>query len=132
MNPSEPLPAEWLGRISFEDALALQEVELSAVRAGTSPGRLFLLEHDPVFTIGRTRDQSSLLLRERLPAPLHEINRGDFGDGIELVLDSDLSWDLRRCYRFINRHAQHVLERKRDLRRLTEWRKRAGNDSPLP
>ena len=76
MNPSEPLPTEWLGRISFADALALQEAELAAVRAGTSPGRLFLLEHDPVFTIGRTRNQSSLLLRDRLPAPLHEINRG--------------------------------------------------------
>ena len=76
MSLSEPLPTAWLGRISFEDALALQEAELAAVRAGTSPGRLFLLEHDPVFTIGRTRNQSSLLLRDRLPAPLHEINRG--------------------------------------------------------
>ena len=36
---------------------------------------------------------------------VHEINRGEFGDGIELVLDSELSWDLRRCYRFINRGA---------------------------
>jgi hypothetical protein len=63
---------------------------------------------------------------------IHEINRGDFGDGIELVLDGDLSWDLRRCYRFINRHAQHGLERKRELRHVAEWRKRTGNDSPLP
>ena len=63
---------------------------------------------------------------------IHEINRGDFGDGIELVLDSDLSWDLRRCYRFINRQAQNVLERKSELRRVAVWRKRARNDSPLP
>jgi len=48
------------------------------------------------------------------------------------VLDSDLSWDLRRCYRFINRHAQHVFERKRELRHVAAWHKRSGNDSPLP
>lgn len=61
-----------------------------------------------------------------------EINRGEFGDGIELVLDRDLSWDLRRCYRFINRHTQHVFERKSELRRVAAWHKRSGNDSPLP
>jgi lipoyl(octanoyl) transferase len=77
MNPSDAPPViEWLGRIEFAAALARQENEFAAVRAAESPGRLFLLEHDPVFTIGRTRDQSSLLLREQLPAPLHEINRG--------------------------------------------------------
>jgi hypothetical protein len=61
-----------------------------------------------------------------------EINRGEFGDGLELVLDSNLSWDLRRCYRFINRSAQSVFERKRELQRVVAWNKRAGNDSPLP
>ncbi|HEY8901599.1 MAG TPA: lipoyl(octanoyl) transferase LipB [Chthoniobacterales bacterium] len=76
MNLSEPPPIEWLGRISFEAALARQEAEVAAVRAGASIGRLFLLEHESVYTIGRTRDQSSLLLRDHLPAPLHEINRG--------------------------------------------------------
>lgn len=63
---------------------------------------------------------------------IHEINRGEFGDGIELVLDSELSWDLRRCYRFINRNASVAFERKRELRRVVAWHKRAGNDSPLP
>jgi hypothetical protein len=63
---------------------------------------------------------------------VHEINQGVFGDGLELVLDGDLSWDLRRCYRFVNRDAPYVFERKEDLRRVTAWRKRSGNDSPLP
>lgn len=76
MNPSETPAIEWLGRIGFDAALARQEAEFSAVRAGASPGRLFLLEHDSVFTIGRTRDQSSLLGRDALPSPLREINRG--------------------------------------------------------
>jgi lipoyl(octanoyl) transferase len=69
-------PIDWIGRIDFDNALALQEAEVAAVRAGESPGRIFLLEHEPVFTIGRTRDQSSLLLRDLLPAPLREISRG--------------------------------------------------------
>lgn len=76
MNPSDVPAIEWLGRIGFDAALARQETEFAAVRAGASPGRLFLLEHEPVFTIGRTRNQSSLLRRDALPAPLHEINRG--------------------------------------------------------
>jgi lipoyl(octanoyl) transferase len=69
-------PIDWIGRIDFDTAFAQQETEVAAVRAGESPGRIFLLEHEPVFTIGRTRDQSSLLLRNLLPAPLREINRG--------------------------------------------------------
>jgi hypothetical protein len=39
---------------------------------------------------------------------------------------------LRRCYRFINRHASAAFERKHELRRVVAWHKRAGNDSPLP
>ena len=63
---------------------------------------------------------------------VHEINRGEFGDGIELVLDRELSWDLSRCYRFINQAAPYAFERKTELRRVVQWRKHAGNDSPLP
>ncbi len=109
MNPSDLPPVEWLGRIDFAAALKRQEEEFSAVRAGASPGRIFLLEHEPVFTIGRTRDQSSLLLRERLPAPLHEINRGGqatwHGPGQlvgYLILDlHQYGGDLHRYLRFL-------------------------------
>lgn len=76
MNESRDIPVEWLGRIGFDEAFERQEAELNAIRAGESPGKLFLLEHDPVFTIGRTRNQASLLNRELLNAPLREINRG--------------------------------------------------------
>lgn len=76
MSKSETPTIEWLGRIGFDAALERQETELRAVRAGDSPGRLFLLEHDPVFTIGRTRDQSSLLGAQFPGIPLREINRG--------------------------------------------------------
>lgn len=63
---------------------------------------------------------------------VHEINSGVFGEGLELVLDGELSWDLRRCYRFVNRDAPYMFERKTELRRVVAWRKRSGNDSPLP
>lgn len=76
MNRSDSPVVEWLGRIGFDEALALQEAEHAAVRSGSSPGRIFLLEHEPVFTIGRTRDQSSLRDPGHLTAPLREINRG--------------------------------------------------------
>ncbi|HUQ53247.1 MAG TPA: class I SAM-dependent methyltransferase [Gammaproteobacteria bacterium] len=63
---------------------------------------------------------------------VHEINRGEFGDGIELVLDRELSWDLSRCYRFVSQTAPYAFERKTELRRVVQWRKHTGNDSPLP
>ena len=63
---------------------------------------------------------------------VHEINEGAFGDGVELVLDRDLSWDLSRCYRFVNQSASYAFERQTELRRVVTWRKHTGNDSPLP
>jgi lipoyl(octanoyl) transferase len=66
-----------LGRVSFGDALALQEQVVSAKRTDQSLGdELLLLEHEPVYTIGRTPDQSSLRGAEHLPHPLFPINRG--------------------------------------------------------
>ncbi|MGC1481350.1 MAG: lipoyl(octanoyl) transferase LipB [Chthoniobacterales bacterium] len=72
----QAIDAEFIGRVSYDDALTLQEHTVAAIRSGQSGPRLLLLEHDPVFTIGRTRDQSSLRAVEALPHPLREINRG--------------------------------------------------------
>lgn len=70
------ISVRWLGRIRYADGLAIQDEAVAKVRSGASAGELLLLEHEPVYTIGRTRDQSSLLLRDHLPYPVHEINRG--------------------------------------------------------
>jgi lipoyl(octanoyl) transferase len=67
----------WLGRMSFGDALALQERIVASKREDRSSGdELLLLEHEPVYTIGRTPDQSSLVDAAHLPHPLFAINRG--------------------------------------------------------
>jgi lipoyl(octanoyl) transferase len=72
-----PFTPRWLGRIAFADALALQEELVTKKRTDDSLGdELFLLEHDPVYTIGRTPDQSSLRGADHLPHPLFPINRG--------------------------------------------------------
>src|SRR5213082_986387 len=71
------LSVRWLGRVTFADALSLQEKLVAQKRADHSLGdELLLLEHDPVYTIGRTPDQSSLRGADHLPHPLFPINRG--------------------------------------------------------
>jgi lipoyl(octanoyl) transferase len=64
-----------LGRIAYDRALALQETAVMERLAGRCPDRIFLLEHEPVYTIGRQRDRSSLGATP-LPHPVVEINRG--------------------------------------------------------
>ena len=71
------LHVRWLGRTEFDDALALQEKIVAKKREDPSHAdELLLLEHESVYTIGRTPDQSSLLGGAHLPHPLFAINRG--------------------------------------------------------
>ena len=83
------LNIRWLGRLEFAYALALQEETVAKKRNDPLfEDQLLLLEHEPVYTIGRTPDRSSLsATRSRrgrdgelggahLPHPLFSINRG--------------------------------------------------------
>jgi lipoyl(octanoyl) transferase len=71
------LEIRWLTpRITHAAALALQEQALAALLAGAAEEPVFLLEHAPVYTIGRTRDTSSLREPAQLAYPVVEINRG--------------------------------------------------------
>jgi lipoyl(octanoyl) transferase len=71
------LRVRWLGRMEFTNALALQEEIVAKKREDrSSTDELLLLEHEPVYTIGRTPDRSSLLGAAHLPHPLFSINRG--------------------------------------------------------
>ncbi|GAA5118178.1 lipoyl(octanoyl) transferase LipB [Luteolibacter yonseiensis] len=62
--------------IGYEDGLRLQETQVASILDGSGRDTIFLLEHEPVYTIGRLRDQSSLRNPNSLPYPVHEINRG--------------------------------------------------------
>jgi lipoyl(octanoyl) transferase len=62
--------------IDYEAGLRLQEQYVAAILAGTGGDTILLLEHQPVYTIGRLRDQSSLRDPSSLPFPVREINRG--------------------------------------------------------
>ena len=71
------LRVRWLGRTEFAHALALQEELAAKKREDASlEDQLLLLEHEPVYTIGRTPDRSSLLGSTHLPHPVFSINRG--------------------------------------------------------
>lgn len=62
--------------VSYQDGLGLQEKTVSAILSGEGNDTIFLLEHCPVYTIGRLRDQSSLRSAAALPHPVFETNRG--------------------------------------------------------
>ena len=96
----------WLGRMAFSDALSLQEELVAQRRADDSLGdELLLLEHEPVYTIGRTPDQTSLRDAAHLPHPVFPINRGGqatyHGPG-QLVGYPILN--LRRCGQDLHRY----------------------------
>ena len=69
-----------LGLVDYESALAIQKQTELAVKTGTQPDTLILLEHPHTLTIGRRGDSSSVLLNEeQLRArnvTLFETNRG--------------------------------------------------------
>jgi lipoyl(octanoyl) transferase len=58
----DPLLASWLGRVGYDDALALQREAVAARAAGRGPDRLFLLEHPDVVTIGRAGSAAHVLI----------------------------------------------------------------------
>jgi lipoyl(octanoyl) transferase len=104
MNPD--LRVRWLGRVEFARALALQEEIVSKKRENlSSSDELLLLEHEPVYTIGRTPDKSSLLGAAHLPYPVFSINRGGKATyhGPGQLMGYPII-DLRRCGQDLHRY----------------------------
>ena len=100
----------WLGRMEFAGALALQEEIVAKKREDrSSADELLLLEHEAVYTIGRTPDRSSLLGGTHLPHPLFSINRGGqatyHGPG-QLIGYPII--DLRRCGQDLHRYLRWI------------------------
>jgi lipoyl(octanoyl) transferase len=66
---------EWFGRIDYLAGLRIQEERLDDCLARGEES-VILLEHEPVYTIGRLLDKSSLRAVDHLPYPVFETNRG--------------------------------------------------------
>ena len=127
MNLARHLNVLWVGRMEFAPALALQE-ELVA-RKRSDPlfeDQLLLLEHDPVYTIGRTPDRSSLSATGRIPCgqldsahlpyPLFSINRGGQATyhGPGQLMGYPII-DLRRCGQDLHKYLRWLEQLLIDL-----------------
>jgi len=70
-------PHHWLGTDKdYQKTWDFQIEQVAKITAGEASDQFYYLEHAPVYTIGRTRDQSSLKNPTSLPHPKVEINRG--------------------------------------------------------
>ncbi|MBU1227491.1 MAG: lipoyl synthase [Actinobacteria bacterium] len=78
------LRARWLGRLPYDEAWDLQRaLHEGRVLERTSDDYLLLVEHPPVFTVGRFGDQANLLTTEGALAALGaEVRRVDRGGDI--------------------------------------------------
>ena len=79
MSGASPLRSAWLGRVDYLDAWRLQSAVATRVRAGDDE-RLLLLEHAPVYTIGRRGTTDHLLAApdelRRVGASVYRVDRG--------------------------------------------------------
>lgn len=79
MSGASPLHSSWLGRVDYLDGWRLQEAVATRVRAGADE-RLLLLEHDPVYTIGRRGTTDHLIAEpaelRRAGASAYRVDRG--------------------------------------------------------
>jgi lipoyl(octanoyl) transferase len=120
----------WLGRMEFQRALAWQEeIVLKKRDDSLVEDQLLLLEHEPVYTIGRTPDRSSLSARRtagrirsgklsaaHLPHPLFVINRGGQATyhGPGQLMGYPII-DLRRCGQDLHKYLRWLEQLLIDL-----------------
>jgi lipoyl(octanoyl) transferase len=109
--------------MEFARALALQEQIVLKKRDDSSvEDQLLLLEHEPVYTIGRTPDRSSLSARRselgaaHLPHPLFVINRGGQATyhGPGQLMGYPII-DLRRCGQDLHKYLRWLEQLLIDL-----------------
>ncbi len=79
MSSGSPLRSTWLGRVDYLAGWRLQDAVATRVRAGDDE-HLLLLEHDPVYTIGRRGTTEHLLAGpgelRRAGAAVYRVDRG--------------------------------------------------------
>ena len=64
-----------LGRVPYARGLELQAELVAARQAGHVPDQLLLLEHDPVFTLGRNAKQENVLFPAEAGMELADLSR---------------------------------------------------------
>jgi lipoyl(octanoyl) transferase len=77
MDPVMTEPVEWrvsTPPISYADAVAAMEDRVAAIRAGTAPELVWLLEHPALYTAGTSARDEELL--DPLRLPVHRTGRG--------------------------------------------------------
>ena len=129
MNPAGHLNVRWLGRMEFAHALAVQDESVAKKRNDPLfEDQLLLLEHEPVYTIGRTPDRSSLSATgsrpsrdgesgsAHLPHPLFSINRGGQATyhGPGQLMGYPII-DLRRCGQDLHKYLRWLEQLLIDL-----------------
>lgn len=84
MSPAAGLRSRWLGRLPYAEAWDLQKALHEGRLAGrTADDYLLLLEHPPVYTVGRFSDGSNVLVSDELAASLGaEVFRVDRGGDV--------------------------------------------------
>jgi lipoyl(octanoyl) transferase len=108
--PPRPLTIQRLGRVPYGLGLEIQERLVAERQAGAIPDQLLLLEHDPVFTLGRNaRAENVLLSAEQLRQ--HGFDVYDTGRGGDVTYHGpgqvvgypilDLSPDRRDVHRYV-------------------------------
>jgi len=61
---------EWIisdGPVAYPDALTAMEARAAAIRAGTAPEAIWLLEHPALYTAGTSADPADLIAPDRFP-----------------------------------------------------------------
>ncbi len=63
-------PVEWAiadGQVDYDDAVAVMEERVAAIREGTAAERVWLVEHPPLYTAGTSARDGDLLAPDRFP-----------------------------------------------------------------
>ncbi|MGC8475374.1 MAG: lipoyl(octanoyl) transferase LipB [Acetobacteraceae bacterium] len=71
MDQGRAIGPEWrvsAGLTAYPDALAAMRARVEAIRAGTAPGQVWLVEHPPLFTAGASARPQDLLDPTRFPS----------------------------------------------------------------
>ena len=108
--PGPPEGLEWTTTpepVPYEAALGEMEAQVAAIRAGTAPERVWLLEHPPLYTAGTSADPAELKDPDRFPVfPAGRGGRYTYhGPGQRVAY---VMLDLNRRKPDVRRHVQNL------------------------